>query len=165
MKRYSPERKNAVIEKMMPPHNVAIRELARESGISEVTLYNWRKQGRLEGLAVPGDGKNPEQWSSADKFAVVVETASMNEAQLGAYCRAKGLYAEQIAAWREACVGANAEREIQTKAQREQAKKDRKQIHRLEREVQRKDKALAEAAALLVLQKKAQAIWGEPEDE
>ncbi len=149
----------------MPPHNTPIPQLAKETGISDVTLYNWRKQARLEGLAVPADGKNPERWSSADKFAVVLETASLNEAQLGEYCREKGLYVEQIAAWREACLQANADGETQTTAQREQAKKDRKQIKRLERELHRKDKALAEAAALLVLQKKAQAIWGDGEDE
>jgi transposase-like protein len=165
LKRYSAERKASVIEKMMPPHNTPIPQLAKETGISDVTLYNWRKQARLEGLAVPADGKNPERWSSADKFAVVLETASLNEAQLGEYCREKGLYVEQIAAWREACLQANADGETQTKAQREQAKKDRKQIKRLERELHRKDKALAEAAALLVLQKKAQAIWGDGEDE
>ena len=136
-----------MLQKMMPPHNIPIGELAKQTGISDATLYNWRKQARLEGLAVPADGKNPEQWCSADKFAVVVETASMNEAQLGEYCREKGLYAEQIERWRETCVQANAEGEIQTTAQREQAKKDRKQIKRLERELQRKDKALAEAAS------------------
>ena len=96
----------------MPPHNIPILQLAKQTGISDVTLYTWRKQARLEGLAVPADGKNPEQWSSADKFAVVLETALMNEAQLGAYAREKGLYVEQIAAWREACVQANAAREV-----------------------------------------------------
>jgi transposase-like protein len=94
MPRYSEERKAAVLEKMMPPYNTSIPELAKETGICGATLYNWRKQARLEGYAVPADGKNPEKWSSADKFAVVVETASMNEAELGEYCRQKGLHAD-----------------------------------------------------------------------
>src|SRR5680860_1815858 len=83
---------------MMPPRNTSIPKLAEETGISDATLYNWRKQARLEGFAVLADGKNSEQWSSADKFVVVLEAASMNEAQLGEYCREKGLYPEQIAA-------------------------------------------------------------------
>ena len=85
MPRYSEERKAAVIEKMMPPHNTSIPKLTEETGISDATLYNWRRQARLEGFAVLADGKNSEQWSSADKFAVVLETASMNEVQLGEY--------------------------------------------------------------------------------
>jgi len=92
MPRHSEERKAAVIEKMMPPRNTSIPKLAEETGISDATLYSWRKQARLEGFAVPADGKNSEQWSSAAKFAVVLETASMDEAQLGEYCREKGRY-------------------------------------------------------------------------
>lgn len=165
MRQYSPERKEAVIQKMMPPHNIPIPRLSEETGISDVTLYTWRKQARIKGIAVPGDGKNPEKWSSADKFAIVLETASLNEAELGKYCREKGLYVEQVEAWREACLEANADSVAQAKAQREQTKQARKQIKKLEGELRRKDKALAEAAALLVLQKKAQAIWGDGEDE
>jgi len=165
MNRYSAERKESVIQKMMPPHNIPIPQLAEESGISDVTLYNWRKQARVEGIAVPADGKNPEKWSTEDKFAIVLEAASLNEAELAEYCRQKGLYAEQIETWRKACLQANADSVAQAKAQREQTKADRKQIKKLERELRRKEKALAEAAALLVLQKKAQAIWGDGEDE
>jgi transposase-like protein len=165
MNRYSAERKESVIQKMMPPHNTPIPELAAETGISDVTLYTWRKQARVEGIAVPADGKNPEKWSSEDKFAIVLEAASLNEAELAEYCRRKGLYVEQIATWRKACLQANANNAAQAKVQREQTKQDRKQIKKLEQELRRKEKALAEAAALLILQKKAQAIWGDGEDE
>jgi len=165
MNRYSAERKEAVIRKMMPPHNISISQLAEETGISDVTLYKWRKQAREKGVAVPADGKNPEKWSSEDKFAIVVEVASLNETALAEYCRQKGLYVEQIVAWREACLQANANSAAQANAHREQTKKDRQQIKKLERELHRKEKALAEAAALLVLQKKAREIWGDDEDE
>ena len=147
MNRYSVERKESVIQKMMPPHNTPIPELAAETGISDVTLYTWRKQARVEGIAVPADGKNPEKWSSEDKFAIVLEAASLNEAELAEYCRQKGLYVEQIAAWRKACLQANANSAAQAKAQREKGKQDRKHIKKLEQELRRKDKALAEAAA------------------
>ena len=65
MKRYSSERKEAVIQKMMPPSNTSISALSIETGITEATLYNWRKQAKNKGLAVPGDGKNAENWSSS----------------------------------------------------------------------------------------------------
>jgi transposase-like protein len=51
--RYSPERKEAVLRKMMPPHNRTIRELAKEERISEATLYNWRQQAREKGVLMP----------------------------------------------------------------------------------------------------------------
>ena len=165
MARYSEERRQAVIEKMMPPHNRPVPELAKETGISDATLYHWRKQAKARGMAVPGDGKNPEQWSAQDKFAVVVETAALNEAQLAEYCRRKGLYAEQIAAWKQGFVQGTSGAGVEASADHEQRRRDRKRIKALERELQRKDKALAETAALLVLRKKAEAIWGKGEDE
>ena len=87
---------------MLIPHNVPILRLAHEYGISHVTLYNWRKQARAEEIAMPADGKNPEKWSSEDKFTIVLETASLNEIGLAEYFRQKGLYVEQLAAWRKA---------------------------------------------------------------
>lgn len=164
MKRYSAERKEAVLRKMMPPMNVPVADLARETGISEVTLYHWRKQAKQEGRVVPGDGKNPQRWSSAAKFAVVLETAALNAAELAEYCRKKGLFVEQVTAWRQACEHANASTAEPTRREREQAREDKKRIKQLERELRRKEKALAETAALLTLRKKADAIWG-TEDE
>lgn len=165
MKHYTQEYKQSVVSKMMPPKNMKVSLLAEETGISEQTLYSWRKKASKEGLIVPGNGKNSEKWSSQDKFAVVLETASMNEAELSEYCRKKGLYPEQLADWKQGCMQANASAQETVKKNREQTKKDKKRIKKLESELRRKEKALAEAAALLVLQKKVQELWEENEDE
>ncbi len=149
----------------MPPENKLVSELARENGISEQTLYTWRRHLKSQGVSVPGNGKNAEAWSSKDKFGVVLETAQLSEAALAQYCRSKGLFVEQIAAWRQACQEANAQSAERNREQREQSKNDRKEIKQLKKDLQRKEKALAEAAALIILRKKAQAIWGEPEDD
>lgn len=114
---------------------------------------------------MPGNGKNAVVWSSTDKFGVVLETARMNEAELAEYCRSKGLFVEQVTDWREACQQANAAPAERNRELREQGKSDRKEIKQLKKDLQRKEKALAEAAALIILRKKAQAIWGEPEDD
>jgi transposase-like protein len=148
---------------MMPPGNRAVSELAEEMGISAVTLYAWRKQARAAGAVVPGDGKSPDGWSSQEKFRVVLESAALNEAELGEYCRRKGLYVEQIRAWREACEQANASAQERSRSEREQSKAARQRIRNLERERKRDKAALAEAAALLLLRKKAEAIWGNGE--
>ncbi len=165
MKNYSPERKEAILQKMMPPINMAIAALATETGITRSTLYHWRKQAKSRGVVVPGDGRNAEQWSSADKFAVVLETAVLNAAELAEYCRKKGLFAEQIELWKQACISANANTAEQEKQQKLQSRADKKRINHLETDLRRKERALAETAALLVLRKKANAIWGEIEDE
>ena len=163
--RYSPERKEAVLRKMMPPHNRTIRELAKAERISEATLYNWRQQARDKGRLMPDADTSPEGWAARDKFAAVIESAAFNEAELAEYCRKKGIYPEQLARWKIACERANdwdRERNIELKKGQ---KKDRNRIRDLERELRRKDKALAETAALIVLQKKVKAVWGDHEEE
>ncbi len=165
MPRYSEERKASVMRKLLPPNNRPIPEVAREEGISEQTLYNWRRQAREKGVPVPGSGKQTEDWSAEAKFAAVVESASMNESELSEYCRSKGLYPEQIKRWREACVQGAQQSETEERQSKREAKRDRKRIKQLERELQRKEKALAEAAALLVLRKKLNALWGENEED
>lgn len=163
--RYSPERKEAVLKKMMPPHNRTIKQLAVEEGISEATLYNWRQEARSKGILMPDGNACPEGWNARDKFAAVLESASLNEQELAEYCRRKGIYPHQLEQWRKACESANDwDRQANLKLKSER-KTDRKRIKDLEKELHRKEKALAEAAALLVLQKKLQAIWEDPEGE
>nr|BFE89516.1 hypothetical protein GCM10020185_00520 [Pseudomonas brassicacearum subsp. brassicacearum] len=98
-----------------------------------------------------------ENWSAETKFAVVLEAADLSEIDQGEYWRRKGLYPEQITAWRQAFMtGQKSEKGPVKKEDREQSRKDKKRIQELEPELRRKDKALAETAALLVLRKKAQ---------
>ena len=161
---YSAERKAAIIGKMLPPNNTSIRQLSRSEGVSEATLYNWRKQARQDGKLAPKTGSGPEGWSSKDKFAAVVETAAMNAAELAQYCRQRGLFVEQIKAWRTACEQAADLEQADMARHTQTRREDKKRIQALERDLARKEKALAEAAALLVLRKKMGAIWSDGED-
>ncbi len=163
--RYSPERKEVVLKKMIPPHNRPVKKLAREEGISEATLFNWCKEAREKGLLMPDGDSSSEGWSARDKFAAVPESAALNETDLAEYCRKKGIYPEQLFRWRTACENANDwDREHSRRLKVEQ-KNHKQRIRELERELNRKEKALAETAALLVLQKKVQAIRADPEGE
>lgn len=164
MKGYSRERREAIIAKMSGPQRKSIAELAKEEGISEPTLYNWRKQARAEGRLLPDHDDSPEGWSSRDKFNAVMETAALSESELSEYCRRKGLYPEQIHRWRKACERANDWDSSENVELARQKRDDRQRIRELERELHRKDKALAETAALIALRKKVKAIWGD-EDE
>ncbi|MDA3919056.1 MAG: transposase [Salinisphaera sp.] len=165
MSKYPSERKQAILRKMAPPQNMTVAELAVEEGISDATLYNWRKAARKEGAILPSNSAVPDKWSSADKFRTVLQTATMTQAELSAYCRKHGLYPEQIEAWKAACVAGNDRADQQTRQSRQAARANKRHIKTLESEVRRKDKALAETAALLTLSKKAEAIWGHSSED
>jgi transposase len=164
-KAYSEEFKESVIKKMMPPNPMSVRQLSSDTGVSDVTLYKWRKDYRNRGIAVPSDQSKPECWSAEDKLAVVIETASLNEVQLSEYCRNKGLYPEQVAQWKESALAGYQQSAQVKKEKLRERQEDKKKIKRLESELTRKEKALAETAALLVLSKKCEAIWGVNEED
>ena len=164
MPRYSEEFKYSIMTRMMPPQNQSINEIARETGLSPGTLHKWKNQAKKKGIPVPNGEQKVERWSTQDKFSIVVETAPLSEAELAEYCRKKGLYVEQVQAWRDACIQANGGvAQEAARAQKALRLKDC-EIKKLSKELHRKESALAETAALLVLRKKANAIWGDGED-
>lgn len=163
--RYTKEFKEAAVARMMHPDNESIKSISDELGVSDQSLYKWRQKARIEGSVMPGNRQTTGQWSSEDKFLIVLETYAMNQAELSEYCRKKGLYNEQIDAWRVSCLNANTGELNQTKKLSQELKEEKKRTSEIERDLQFKEKALAEAAALLLLRKKARAIWGDQEDE
>ena len=175
MRRYSEAVKADVRRPMSPPHRQSVAQISAELGIHIDTLYNWRKAWRLQGEVVPASDKDPDGWSAADKFTVVLETAGLNATELSAYCRERGLYPEQVDRWRQAAptwstasvpeaLDANEKPVLTLKEQKELEKlraQDQKEIKALKKELQRKEKAMAEMAALLVLRKKWEAFSSE----
>lgn len=142
---------------MLPPESAAIDVVAREIGIAAGTLERWREQARSR----PARGR---AWAAAGRLEAVVTTAAMNEAELSAWCRSHGVYPQDLAKWRASATTALAAPE-ELRASPQATRADRKRIKELERELLRKDRALAETAALLVLSKKVQAIFSRGEDE
>lgn len=165
MPKYSQNLKDKMLNEMMPPNNKSVAELSKEHGLSEQTLYNWKRQAKEKGMVIPKTNTSSENWAPKDKFHVVVETATLSEIELSEYCRSKGLYVEQVIAWRDACMQANGGVAEETATLQRNLRDKDKAYKQLEKELNRKEKALAETAALLVLQKKCRAIWGETEDE
>jgi transposase len=163
MAHYPTERREAVVRRMLT-EAISIPNLAKETGIAQWTLYRWREMAKTNGEVV-NKPKKHEKISAAQKIAMVAETAAFNEAELAEYCRQQGVYPGQIKTWREACEQATSGSFVPAKQLRESKSADQKRIKELERELRRKEKALAETAALLTLRKKAAAIWGEGEDE
>ncbi len=165
MAKYSKAFKQGIISRMMPPQNELVSSIARETGLSEGTLYNWKKKAKANGIPLPAGEKDAARWSTQDKFSIVMETFPLNEIELAAYCRKKGLYVEQVQAWRDACMQANGGVAEQASQFQKSAREKDRELKALNQELRRKEAALAETAALLVLRKKANAIWGDNEDE
>jgi transposase-like protein len=150
------------MSKLLPPLNRSVAEVSQQEGIAQGTLYRWRDKARLQGQVVPGSKQTSEAWPAEARLATVIEVASLSASELSRYCREKGLYVEQVAQWRAACVkGQRSMQEPNVNAsEREELRASKQRIKELERELLRKEKALAEVAALLVLRKKLNALWG-----
>ena len=111
------------------------------------------------------DNCSANNWSSRDKFAAVMETAAMSQIEIAEYCRETGLFPEQLAQWRQACEHANDWDQASEKKTKEATQSERKKNAKLQKDLERKNTALAEAAALLVLRKKYNALFEDHEDE
>jgi transposase len=169
---YSEAFKRNLVQRMMLPHSPLLSELADETGVSQTTLHRWRSEARIRGVSIDRPDKPasttqpPSAWSAEDKLAVVLEAAAIPDAELGAFLRRKGVHEAQLAEWRrQVTEGAVAALRGPSRADRKGATSDARRVRELEREIRRKDKALAETAALLVLKKKVQELWGDEDDD
>ncbi len=160
--RYSSQFKEAILNKLSQS-GLSVRKFAEQEGINISTMYSWQKQFNVLGFSV-SKVSSSDKWSSEEKFAVVLETSTLSEVDLSEYCRTKGLYSEQIKAWKQAFIAGSTAKSTKRAKSTPEQKADKKRIKALERELRRKDKALAETAALLVLGKKFDAYWKEKED-
>lgn len=166
-KSYDPALREQVRQRMSPPNRETVTEIARATGISRQTLYCWRAQWSQQGQLVPASNRPPEQWSAADKLSAVIQAASLSGHELGAFCRERGLYPRQLARWRQAAEDANGPSAPSMADQRELQRKNQEQareIRRLQRELDKKEKALSEAATLLMLSKKFNQIFQRDEE-
>ena len=157
MARYGRAFKDRAVARLLPPESAALDDVSRAVGIGVDTLVRWRS----DAMSRP---ERDRVWTAAARFDAVLTTAAMNEAGKSAWCRAHGTYPQELATWQLNATQALAE-PGEARASPLQTKQDRRRIKELERELLRKDRALAETAALLVLSKKAKAIFNTGEAE
>ncbi len=163
MERYSVGFREKVIEEGLNSGK-SHRVLAEEFGIGYSTLGKWLREYRNSGeQPLAKKEKRPQDWSVEARYAALLETGQLSEEEVGRWCREHGLHTHQLSRWRQdAMVGTGGNKAT---AEQAETRRLREENRSLKKELRRKDKALAEAAALLVLKKKAQSIWGEPEDD
>jgi len=161
--RYPISLRSKLVRRMTGPSSVSATTLARETGIPQQTLSRWlRTAGTVPVMEESNDtpARRPQDWSPEEILAVITEAAQLSDEDLGAYLRRKGLHEAHLEEWRARIVAG-----LETPVRRSGRSPEARRIKELERELRRKEKALAEAAALLVLQKKLRAIWGDEEDD
>jgi len=164
-KNFTWEDRKRIIQRLLPPESISVKELAAEIGVSDVTIYDWRK--KINSGYLDKKSNNDKKYSVEDKFHIVLETYSLNEGELNTYCREKGLYPATVKKWQQNAIkGIEGPKSIVNTIEiRSELKKAKEDSKKLKSELNYKDKALAETAALLVLRKKANAIWGDPEEK
>jgi transposase len=149
---------------MVGPSAISATALAKEVGVSQAQLCRWKNKALTMGAMVPDEKptspKSPRAWTAKEKLRLVATAASLEGEALGALLRSEGVHLEQLEAWRQMAEGALAEG-AEPKMTSAEAKATKKKVKELERELRRKEKALAETAALLVLKKKMEAFWEE----
>lgn len=172
---YSDMFKRKMVQKLTGPNAISAWALSKQVDVPQTTLSTWlRKAGIqpsfcfttntnvIKQMRQPMTNKSPNDWSPEKKLKTVLEAANLSDEQLGAFLRGKGLHETHLQQWRIQMLHGLGKQPNARKPKRNAS--DTKQIRELEKELRRKDKALAETAALLVLKKKVQEIWGDGDD-
>lgn len=176
---YKERFKAEMVKRLVGPNPTSARQLALETGVSQPTLSRWllsattidamprkpteRKPRRKRQLRRRTESLRSRERTAAEKLQIVLAAAAVPDAELGAFLREQGVFEIELLEWRQqALAGIEA---IPASRTRAATPDEVRRIRELERELARKDKALAEAAALVVLKKKVQALWGDEDDD
>lgn len=169
MSNYNKQFKAKVIQQALLPGAPGITELSRSTGVPQSTLWKWIETAKLHAMSVPPKPpeppKRPDERRPEEKLRIVLAAHGLSEDELGAFLRREGVHEADLAEWRQALQEAALASLGGPASTAAKEKADAKRIRELEAEVRRKDKALAETAALLILKKKVLAIWGDGDDD
>lgn len=161
MAKYEQSFKNSIVRKILLPDGPGITSISEETGISVPTLYSWVRKLRQD-VEMEAQGNNPNDRSIIEKQELVLEAAAIPQEDLGAFLREKGIHEEHIKLWRDEVRAVLKKNSIDMRHEISEVKKKNNE---LEKELKRKDKALAELSTLLVIKKKWDSILNPKEDE
>ncbi|MDR3380600.1 transposase [Cupriavidus basilensis] len=157
MARYTQSFKERAVARMLPPENASVAQVSAEMGISPAALERWRA------VALAPPPANPPGAGEA-RLDAVLATGAMGELQKTAWCRENAIDPTELECWRQSAAAALADNRG-IGAVRRRHEQDQKRIRELERELRRKEQALAETATLLVLTKNVTSLFAAPEDK
>ena len=154
--KYSPAFREQAIQKLLQRGDKTIQCIAEELNINVFTLKHWLRQYRPQIMLTNKTTKRPADWTPEERFQALMASHGLEDEDLNAFCRTQGIFSHHLEAWRQDFINS-----IHKSAQESTDKSLREENKQLKKDLQRKEKALAETAALLVLQKKFQAFWEE----
>ena len=163
-------KKQAVEKALNRQDNTTLKEVADTLSVGLSSLSRWILQAKNQELEIVSPNeimkmtkdKRPQDWTLEERLNMIITCATLDEVDLGEYCRQQGIYPHHIAQWKLDIT--NGDQSKNTATSRSEIKALRNENKALKKELNRKDKALAETAALLVLKKKVNEIWGNDED-
>jgi transposase-like protein len=162
-KQHSEEFKKSAVQKLLLRGNRTVQVVCDEIGISTPTFYEWKKKyAKIPGMK--NSERRPQDFSTEEKFKAVCEFEGLAEENRGEFLRKSGLHTEHILQWKKA-MQAGLQPESQSKETKAEVSQLKLRNKELEKDLTRKDRALAETTALLVLKKKADLLWGTGENE
>jgi len=161
---YSEKFREKLLAKALGP-DANVSDIARRAGIPKGTLFAWVDKAKLGSVTSRskkkrGRPRNSSRWSPEEKLRLLTQAEGLSDEELGAFLRKEGLHEVDLAEIRAAAIAGlePPKRQVGLTPEQEENKQ-------LRRELNRKEKALAEAAALLVLSKKYKAIMGDEDDD
>jgi len=156
---YSEGFKESTIQKIMMPGGPSIMEMAEKTGVHHTTIRQWKEKY----VNVVDMKKSKKGWTPEEKLQAVIETSTMSENELGEYLRKNGLHAAELKEWkRDSLAGIKSVGRPKKDPEVFELRKEKKE---LERDLSRKDKALAEMSARVILLKKRNLLFGVEEDD
>lgn len=162
MPRYSAQFRNTVLKKLLPPESRSALSLAREYNLSVATIYGWKARMRDGTLRVDEGVLSNRGRQLGEKLSLLLESRSIGDDSRGEWLRENGLHSQHLAIWEQEVRDAVTKSEQEA---REELKAAKKKIREQERELARKEKALAEAAIIITAQKKISAMFADPKDD
>ncbi len=164
--KYTAAIKDSVLSKVLASNRPSVITLAKEFNIPTATIYTWIYKMNKKGIKREAPQQRPKDQSATSKFQAVMDTIDKTEQEQSAYCRSQGIYSSHIETWKQQMLeGLGASSCSSTKESKAATRQMQDELKQLKSDLNRKDKALAELTALLVLKKKADYLWGDSEDD
>jgi transposase-like protein len=157
---YTQRFREQMVRKMLPPMLLTATALSKECGVPQPTLSKWLREAGSVAAVTKTEKKGARKWTAAEKLRVVIEAGKLDDKELGELLRREGLHEAQLRQWR-----ADAEAGLVDVPKKGRRSPEAKRIRELERELRRKEKALAEASAIIILKKRVSALWGDEDDD
>lgn len=164
MRTYPQELKESMVARMCMPGGPSALQLSRETGICNVSLSNWKRK------FVSGDrlNKHRSKWNDAEKLDILLESQGLSDEDLGIFLRKKGLHSTDLAEIKadlKSALSKSGSKKPGRPKKDLELQKSQEEVKKLRRDIRRKDKVLAEQAAIIILKKKVQDLWGDEEED